>query len=170
MDDHNIYVGNLRICNKIQRIDEKVGKLRCMLRAIPVKSCLLTLYLMRCGRILSVLACPVRAPKTAVPCGIQQSGYPLWHRAEDEWELPDSGNVIRHHVSTGKYLGASLIPLDSTIRLTDQVSCMYECIYACMNVCMTLLTWGYGIFMIVLESWKMYETPTYTPCNAHCIA
>ena len=42
--------------------------------------------------------------------------------AEDKWELlPNIGNLIRH-ISTGKFLGSSTIPLDSTVKLTDQVS------------------------------------------------
>ena len=42
--------------------------------------------------------------------------------AEDKWELlPNIGNLIRH-ISTGKFLGTSTIPLDSTVKLTDQVS------------------------------------------------
>jgi hypothetical protein len=91
---------------------------------------------MRYRRILSVLACPVHlSPKAS-------NGQDIaLETAEDMWELlPDnSGNVIRH-VSTGKYLGTSLIPLDSTVRLIDQVSLF---LYAAM-------LW---YFMIILESW-----------------
>ena len=115
---------------------------------------------MCCRRILSVLACLVRAPKC---CTLRHSLVRIshWTPWEDKWELlPDSGNVIRH-VLTWKYLGASLIPLDSTV--TANRSGLTHSSYM-------MLPAGYGIFMIVLESWKMYGTPTYTMCSTpYCI-
>ena len=143
VDDHNtaLFVGNLSICNKFNESMRKwVSRRACPELFLYYSACSIILnnavLKMRYRRILSVLACPVHlSPKASNSQDI------ALETAEDMWELlPDnSGNVIRH-VSTGKYHGTSLIPLDSTVRLTDQVSLF---LYAAM-------LW---YFMIILESW-----------------